>query len=169
MKICIYRNMRDPKKYKDITYRLMFFDTEWYEEDQVRDFLLNKINIEPRKVETYIFNTAIVQLNEDDTNEVLSISLVDREYLGPDKLYYFYNTLGKIDPEIDIQIYELTRERLLELNSQPDYIGNIPYLGIILNKKKQILISALNLKSCDTPYPEGTVWYDKFDGTDLII
>jgi hypothetical protein len=118
-----------------------------------------------------------VIINEDEVSKylsaddktILSVSYVDKRYLGYNKLYYFYSTIGNLSDDAEIQLYEITRKSLIEYekNYASGNYGN--FLGIILNKKKDVLISHLNLKSCDTPYQEGTVWYDNFDGTDLII
>jgi hypothetical protein len=150
-----------PKIYKDLKYRTIYFLSDSDIESKILEFLKKKsFNI-------YLDQVVTVQL--DDYDDILSLSYVERGYLGPDKLYYFYDTIGVMDSNIQIQMYEVTKDYLCLMNKYPEFIGEAKYLGLILKKENNNLITNLNLNFCDTPYAEGRVWYDNFDCSELVI
>jgi hypothetical protein len=154
-------------EYKNVRYINVYTNIDYDLELKLID-MISKSNFVD-KINASEYSHKVVTILVDNNDDIMSISFVDKRYLGPTKLYYFYSTIGNLSDDAEIQLYEITRKSLIEYEknyADSDY-GN--FLGIILNKKKDVLISHLNLKSCDTPYPEGTVWYDNFDGTDLII
>lgn len=106
--------------------------------------------------------------------DILALSYVDRQYLDQNKLYYFYDDIIPFEiPEksldqVKIDLYENTRKYLLSTKEIENYtdIGN--YLGIILQKKDELLISKFEFKYCEPDVNKIGVWYDNFDGSVLL-
>jgi hypothetical protein len=158
---------REPVQYKELKYIYSYFFTETYVEEKIIKFLIENNITTESEAESYLNHIVVLQL--DDNNKILSFSYVDRDYLGPDKLYYFYKTFNVSDKNIENLLYEVTRDYLLTLNKYPHFIGDRPYSGIILSQKNDDLIKKFNFKYCETSYKEGSIWYDNFDGSDLIL
>jgi hypothetical protein len=152
---------KEPRIYKDLKYKCIYFLSDIYIDDKILEFF----NFKNSKIDL----NQIVTLELDEDENILSFSYVSRRYLGPDKLYYFYNSIGVSNSNIEVQMYEITKKHLYLMNNYPEFIGNVKYLGIILETKNENLITNLNLKCCDTPYQEGTVYYDNFDDSELMI
>jgi hypothetical protein len=106
--------------------------------------------------------------------DILALSYVDRQYLDQNKLYYFYDYIIPFEiPEksldqVKIDLYENTRKYLLSTKEIENYtdIGN--YLGIILQKKDELLISKFEFKYYEPDVNKIGVWYDNFDGSVLL-
>jgi hypothetical protein len=107
--------------------------------------------------------------------DILALSYVDRRYLDQNKLYYFYSDVIPFEiPEQSLdqvkkELYENTRKYLLYTKEIENYtdIGN--YLGIILQKRDELLISEFEFKYYETDVNETRFWYNNFDESILLL
>jgi hypothetical protein len=148
-------------------------------------FVISNNNYPPHTIFTFE-NTEFKVDSKGETvwGDILGMSYVDRHYLEGDRLYYFYNDFipfeipGKSLDQVKKDLYENTRKYLLSTKEIENYtdIGN--YLGIILQKKDELLISEFGFKYYETnaeefqyqkpDINERGCWYDNFDGSVLL-
>jgi hypothetical protein len=190
----------------NIEYKLIYDDIDESLEEDIIDFwqtnsnkLKNQVIHDFNKIVFVILNDnyppydVIVHENKErkvDSNgdnvhgDILGLAYVDRHYLEYNRLYYFYNEFipfeipGKSLDQVKKELYENTRKYLLSTKEIENYSDTGNYLGIILQKKDELLISEFGFKYYETnaedfqyQKPDAKLdgcWYDNFDGSVLL-